>query len=184
MRPCHFSIRLHLETSWIGIWGSKVIRGYQRLSLLWVNPKSLKHGLERVQNEVMSNEPFNRIGNDIFNIDSTIPNAMGLLINLLFMTIANIIVIIYAIWQFILATVFIPPLIGWKIANENRKKYLYRYQWFMWLYSVFMWRVLGSYDELNPNWKLQFTQISKKLSRKKFKALDVIVTFRSAIPII
>ena len=46
-----------------------------------------------------------RIGNDIFNIDSTIPTAMGLLINLLFMTIANIIVIIYAIWQFILATV-------------------------------------------------------------------------------
>ena len=76
----------------------------------------------------MFNEPLNRIGNDIFNIDSTIPNAMGLLINLLFMTIANIIVIIYAIWQFILATVFIPPLIGWKIANENRKKCLYRFQ--------------------------------------------------------
>ena len=76
----------------------------------------------------MFNEPLNRIGNDIFNIDSTIPNAMGLLINLLFMTIANIIVIIYAIWQFILATVFISPLIGWKIANKNRKKCLYRYQ--------------------------------------------------------
>jgi len=107
---------------------SEVIKDHQRspeafmfisqpkisLTWSWTGQKLVYH--------VMLNEPLNRIGNDIFNIDSTIPNAMGLLINLLFMTIANIIVIIYAIWQFILATVFIPPLIGWKIANENRKK--------------------------------------------------------------
>ena len=135
------------------------------LTWLWTGQKWRHH--------VMFNESLNRIGNDIFNIDSTIPNAMGLLINLLFMTIANIIVIIYAIWQFILATVFIPSLIGSKIANENRKKCLFQYQWFMWLYSVFMWRVLGSYDELNQNWKLQFTQTSKKLYRKRFNAMDV-----------
>ena len=59
---------------------------------------------------------FIRIGNDIFNIDSTIPNAMGLLINLLFMTIANIIVIIYAIWQFIL--VFVPVSVIYVVVQR------------------------------------------------------------------
>ena len=41
---------------------------------------------------------------------------MGLLINLLFMTIANIIVIIYAIWQFIL--VFVPVSVIYVVVQR------------------------------------------------------------------